>query len=171
MAWGKPQCATKPISQLTLWLLVSLEVIRLQKLYFMNSCYKWHQQLYTKFYTVIQLRNLHLDDSILDTTSSEINGMIKTSVFLYYYYYCYYYYYYYYYYYSYSVDNRPTMRRQRSFPVMKVHLRIGAFIKVLENSKGDRNVLRLNLLNKRCLSVMNLNTWLRLLTKALIPAK
>lgn len=29
MAWEKLQCATKPISQLTVWLLVSLEVIRL----------------------------------------------------------------------------------------------------------------------------------------------
>lgn len=76
----KPQCATKPISQLTLWLLIPLEVVRLQKLYFTNSCYKWHQQFYTKFYTVIQLRNLYLGDLNLDTTSSEINGKIKIRV-------------------------------------------------------------------------------------------
>lgn len=55
--------------------------------------------------------------------------------------------------------------------MMEVHLWLGAFIKVLENSKGDRNVLRLNLLNKICLTIMNLNTWLQLFTKALITAK
>lgn len=37
-AWGKLQYAITLISQLTQWLLVSLEVIRLLKTYFVNSC-------------------------------------------------------------------------------------------------------------------------------------
>lgn len=54
---------------------------------------------------------------------------------------------------------------------MGAYIWSGAFTKVLEISEGDTNALSVNLLNKRCLTIMNSSPWLQLFTSALILAK
>lgn len=129
MAWGKLQCTSKPISQLTLWLLVSLEVIRFWKLYFINSCY--NSDISSSTQNIIQWSSQRTYIYIIQFyIQYKTDGNIETRGFHYYYHYwCYYYCYYY------CVDHRSTIRREGSFSIMQAYIWLEPSLRYLKPVK------------------------------------